>query len=181
MARLKAGPVEVRTEENGMKSILSAALLAALAVCPAWAEETDYDHGYVFAAGSAVLPTGGGRLHRTGGVSAAVGFHLSEFTAVEAEAGWHADRAFFGGRFLAHFSVIDEYNRLFGYERIDPFVTLGVCGWTGRGEVGPAFGIGTYYHLSDHWSLRFSAEAVCGVDGEAEFPVTLSAGLRRSF
>lgn len=165
-----------------MKAVsLVLALFALVFVASAQEASADYDTHYVFAAASAVVPSCGGRVHRTGGAGLGAGWYATEFTAFELEAADHANRAFFAARWLAHFSACDKYNELFGYERTDPFLTLGAAGWTARGEVGPSVGLGTYYHLTDRLSLRVASEAVFGCDGRRETPFVLSAGLRYSF
>ena len=70
-----------------------------------------------------------------------------------------------------------------GYERFDPFFTFGAKGWIGhdRGQVGPKAGIGSFYHLTDTWSIRFDADLTLGVDGGCETLYTLCAGIQRSF
>ena len=84
---------------------------------------------------------------------------------------------------LWHLQGWSLYGDLFGYSRFDPFFTAGARGWIGGsgGRVGPAAGVGTFWHLPDEWSLRFDAAATLGLDTETEVVYSLSAGVQRSF
>ena len=108
--------------------------------------------------------------------SAAVraGFYWTEMWALEGEAGAADDHTAFATKALWHW---------WGYERLDPFFTLGARGWVGRGpgQVGPKVGVGTFYHLTDNWSLRADADATLGLDSRVEMLYTISAGVQLSF
>ena len=75
------------------------------------------------------------------------------------------------------------YGDLFGFSQFDPFFTLGARGWIGSeaGNVGPAAGVGAFWHLDDNWSLRFDAGATLCLDGGAEMRYTLAAGVQYGF
>ena len=139
--------------------------------------EDDYDDGYeldrLYAGASAtmLLPQGGGDMRRLGGATARIGYYLSETLAVEADAAWLEDCAGLGVQGLWH---------CWGYERFDPFLTFGARGWI-EGDVGPVAGLGTFYHLTDSWSLRGDAQATLGVDGECDMVYSLGLGVQYTF
>ncbi|MBR3223221.1 MAG: hypothetical protein IKF72_13450 [Kiritimatiellae bacterium] len=139
--------------------------------------------GYVGAGASLTLPQGGSSMRRLGGGSLRVGWYLGEFWAVEGEAAWLEDSAGLGVDALLHLQAWSLYGDLFGYSRFDPFVTAGARGWIGgaAGQVGPAAGVGAFWHLTEDWSLRFDAGATLGVDSRVETVYTLAAGVQRTF
>ena len=139
--------------------------------------------GYVGAGASLTLPQGGSSMRRLGGGSLRVGWYLGEFWAVEGEAAWLEDSAGLGVDALLHLQAWSLYGDLFGYSRFDPFVTAGARGWIGGavGQVGPAAGVGAFWHLTEDWSLRFDAGATLGVDSRVETVYTLAAGVQRTF
>ena len=156
------------------------AILAALLSSATLAAETDFeDEAYEFdrwtvgAAATVTLPQGGSQLRRLGGGAVRFGYYLDEFWAVEGETDWLEDTAGLAADVLWHW---------WGYERLDPFFTLGARGWLGGcGQVGPKAGIGTFFHLTDNWSLRFDADATLGLDTRRSVDYTLSAGVQYSF
>jgi hypothetical protein len=121
-----------------------------------------------------LLPGGGSDMRRLGGAAARSGYYLTEFWAVEAEAAALENSAGLSAAALWHW---------WGYERLDPFFTFGAKGWIGRGEgqVGPKIGLGSFYHLTDSWSLRFDADFTLGIEEETEALYTASAGLQYTF
>ena len=132
--------------------------------------------------GALTLPQGGGDLRRLGGATLRGGTYLSDFWAVEGEAGWQENAAQLGAGLLGHWTGWELYDRFFGFSAFDPFVTVGAKGWIGKsGEVGPSLGLGAFYHLGEEWSLRADAAATLGVEREVEMVYTLSVGLQYVF
>lgn len=153
-------------------------VFAALASFSLFAE------AYVGAGGAMALPQGGSDMRRLGGASLRAGAYLSDFVAVEGEAAWLENAAGLGVAAVVHAQAWDVYGDLFGYSAFDPFVTLGARGWLGAsdlGQVGPRVGLGAFYHLDDHWSLRADADATLGLDASVEMVYTLSFGVQYSF
>ena len=126
---------------------------------------------YGGASATMVLPQGGGDMRRLGGVTARIGYYISEMLAVEADAAWLEDCAGLGVQGLWH---------CWGYERFDPFLTFGARGWI-DGDAGPSAGLGAFYHLTDNWSLRTDAQAALGVDGECNMVYSLGLGVQYVF
>lgn len=135
-------------------------------------EETDFSRFYVEAGAAMVLPQGGAEMPRRTGAALRGGWYFAEFWAVEGEVSWLEDRVGFSAEALWHW---------WGYERFDPFFTMGAKGWMDNGQVGPAAGFGAYYHLTENWSLRFDADAAVGVDSGAEMIYSLGAGIHFAF
>ena len=137
-------------------------------------EECAFDRFYAGSGAMLVLPGGGSRMRRLGGGAARAGYYLAEFWAVEAEAAALENFAGLSAAVLWHW---------WGYERFDPFFTFGAKGWVGHGDgqLGPKAGLGSFYHLTDSWSLRFDADVTLGLDTEAETVYSVSAGVQRSF
>ena len=139
---------------------------------------------YVGAAGALMLPPGGSDLRRVGGVSLRVGADVAEDFAVEGEAAGLEDSAGLAVDALVHAQAWSVYGDLFGYSAFDPFVTLGARGWLGGrsgGQVGPQAGVGAFYHLDDHWSLRADANATLGLETNVEVLYTISVGIQFGF
>lgn len=163
---------------NAVRTVRSLALtaIAAVAVVSQSAASEDdgeygFDRWYAGAAGTMVLPQGGGAMRRLGGATARIGYYLTESLSVEADAAWLEDCVGLGVQGLWH---------IYGYERLDPFLTFGARGWV-DGNVGPTAGIGTFYHLTDSWSLRFDAQSTLGLDGGCAMAYTVGAGVQYSF
>lgn len=134
-------------------------------------EGYELDRLYAGASATMLLPQGGSDMRRLGGAAARIGFYLSETLAVEADAAWLEDCAGLGVQGVWH---------CWGYERLDPFLTFGARGWM-DGDVGPVAGIGTFYHLTDSWSLRGDAQATLGIDGECDMVYSLGLGVQYTF
>ena len=171
-----------------MKSALLLLSLASMASLSSLAaEELAEDSGgagaYIGVAASLTLPQGGSAMRRLGGGALRAGWYLGEFWAVEGEASWLENAAGLGVDSLWHLQGCSLYGDLFGYSRFDPFLTAGARGWVGdgSGQVGPAVGIGTFWHLTDDWSLRFDAVATLGLDSRVEVVHAISIGVQRSF
>lgn len=148
-------------------------LLAALSLRADFVEEPcDFDRFYIGAAETVVMPQGGGRMSDHTGAAFRLGFYITEMWAIEGEGSAVADRAGLGVRALWHW---------WGYERLDPFFTIGARGWIDDGQVGPAGGAGAFYHLTESLSLRMEAEATLGIETDVGMVYSLSAGLQWSF
>ncbi|MBO7482695.1 MAG: hypothetical protein J6U17_02255 [Kiritimatiellae bacterium] len=163
-----------------MKRFLAAAVFASAALL-SLAEDFALPRRYVGASAALTLPQGGSRMRRIGGAAARAGYYFNDNFALECEAGRLEDRTALAARGVWHAQGWEWFGRLFGYERLDPFATLGARGWTPNGQVGPAFGLGAFYYLGDAWAVRFDAEFELGLDTRAETSHTLSLGLQYSF
>lgn len=143
-------------------------------------KECGYSPFYVGAVAQMILPQGGHAVRTLGGGAIRAGSYLSSSLALEAEAAWLEDCCGLGVRALWHLHGWETFNRLFGYERFDPFLSAGARGWI-EGDVGPSLGIGGFYYLTDEWALRFDGEAVAGVDGDLQMLYSISVGMQFSF
>ena len=163
--------------ESGKVRLIASILIALLA----WGSHAE---AYLGAGGAMALPQGGSDMRRLGGASLRAGAYLSDFVAVEGEADWLENAAGLGVAAVVHAQAWDVYGDLFGYSSFDPFVTLGARGWLGAsdlGQVGPRIGLGAFYHLDDHWSLRADVDATLGLDTSVEMVYTVSLGVQYSF
>lgn len=143
--------------------------------------EEDLSSFYLGVSGALVLPQGGSRMSHLGGAAFRAGYYFNDWFALEGEASWMENRAGLAARGVVHWKGWDEWDMLFGFSRWDPFFTIGACGWLPDGQVGPAAGIGFLYYLDDNWALRASAEAVLGLDSDAEMIYSLAAGVQYSW
>ena len=84
---------------------------------------------------------------------------------------------------VVHWQAWSVYGDLFGFSQFDPFFVVGARGWVGSeaGNVGPAAGVGAFWHLDDNWSLRFDAGTTLCLDGGVEMRYTLAAGVQYGF
>ena len=162
-------------------AILACCLITAAATAEEFGEAADFDRWYVGGAAELVLPQGGSGMHHLGGASARFGYYLSPVLAFDVQAAWMEDKAGLSARALWHLQGFDLWGKLFGYERFDPFLTVGAKGWIDHGQVGPSFGIGALYYLSDHWALRGDADLTIGVESDIETIHSLSLGVQYSF
>ena len=143
------------------------------AAAPADTDEyaLELDRYYIGAAPMLVLPQGGAEMRRVAGATIRGGIYLDEFLAAEFAAAWCEDVAMVYGGFLWHW---------WGYERLDPFFTIALADWIEK-AAGPALGAGTFFHLDDHWSLRFDFSALSAVEHDCEMVYSLSLGIQRSW
>ena len=157
-------------------------LLAAVVASGALAVEEPVG-GYAGLSGALMLPQGGSKLHRVGGATLRGGAYLSDWLAVEGALAWQEDLAGIEARGLWHWQGSELYSYYFGYSQLDPFFTFGACGWLGeaKGQVGPQLGFGTFYHLTDCWSLRFDADVTLGLESRRELLYRFSAGVQYEF
>lgn len=135
-------------------------------------EPLDFDRFYVESAATMVLPQGGARMPRRAGAALKAGWYFSEFWALEGEAAWLEDRVGLSAKALWHW---------WGYERLDPFFTVGAKGWLSDGGVGPVGGVGAFWHLTERCAVRVDADATLDIDGSAAMVYSLAAGLHFSF
>ena len=160
-----------RRELGWIRKFLPLAVAAFLAL-PSFAddfgEEVPFDRYYVSAGASMVLPQGGAKTGRLGGGRAIAGWYATEFTALEGSFSLLENRYAASAGLLWHW---------YGYERLDPFF---VCGgsWIEGAGAGPFGGVGFYWHLDDHWSLRFDCTHALLVDGGVDSVFSFSAALR---
>lgn len=127
---------------------------------------------YLGASGDLQLAQGGGDMRRLGGAGLRAGAYVAELLAVEGDVAIMENHACVGVNGLWHW---------WGYERLDPFFTFGARGWLNGGDVGPMGGIGTFYHLDRHWSLRADIDATLGLERKAEMIYGFSVGLQYEF
>ena len=163
------------------KSFAICAAIAPLLALAASADEPAESGWYAGGAAQLVLPQGGSRMRRLGGVAARAGRYLTDSLALECEAAWLEDSAALAARAVWHLHGWEEFDMLFGYERFDPFLSAGAKGWIHDGQVGPSAGLGAFYYLTDDWALRFDAEATLGLDTRVETVYSISAGIQYFF
>ena len=163
------------------KSFALVAALAPLLAVAASAEEPAESGWYAGGAAQLVLPQGGSRMRRLGGGAARAGRYITDSLALECEAAWLEDSAALAARAVWHLHGWEEFDMLFGYERLDPFLSAGARGWMHDGQVGPSAGLGAFYYLTDDWALRFDAEATLGLDTRVETVYSISAGIQWFF
>ena len=176
--------------------------LGATAFCRAAEDEGyAYDRWSVGASGGVMLPGNGNALRRAAAVSLRGGYYATETFAIEAEAasvprasakgmgGSSLTSASIGG--LLHLTAFEFYDRLFGSERFDPFVTFGAqaafaskhvfADCSHRSAFGPVAGVGAFYHLTERLSLRAEARAAMCCDSPCGMLYGVFAGLQYSF
>ena len=163
------------------KSFAICAAIAPLLALAASADEPAESGWYSGGAAQLVLPQGGSRMRRLGGGAARAGRYLTDSLALECEAAWLEDSAALAARAVWHLHGWEEFDMLFGYERLDPFLSAGAKGWIHDGQVGPSAGLGAFYYLTDDWALRFDAEATLGLDTRVETVYSISAGIQYFF
>lgn len=167
-----------------LASLATLLSLASFGASSATSGESGFGPAYVGAAGVLTLPQGGSRLGRLGGAAVRGGAYLSDFWAIEGDIAWQENAAGFGVDALMHVQAWPAYGDLFGYSAFDPFVTAGARGWLdghGAGQVGPQLGLGAFYHLDDHWSLRADATATLGIETNVEMVYSLAVGVQYGF
>jgi len=185
---------------SAVKTYLVLAILAAGLFAIA-EEETGVDPWYASASGGVFLPGNGNSLRRAASVAVRGGRYVTDNLALELEggcvpnasmsSGGNATVTTFAARGLFHLSGIDEFDKLFGCERFDPFVSLGAAAFfashhafadgSHRTGIGPSAGLGAFYHITDNWSLRFDASTAMTVDTPCGMAYGVGLGLQRSF
>jgi hypothetical protein len=164
-----------RSGKSRFHALAACAVLSFMSIMPVSGDdscdEAGYDCLYAGVSASVILPQGGSDMRRLGGATARTGYYVSESLAVEADVSWLEDCVGIGVQGLWHF---------WGYERFDPFLTVGARGWI-DGDVGPVAGLGAFYHLTENWSLRGDAQAVLGIDRECDMIYSISLGVQYAF
>ncbi|MGN0847306.1 MAG: hypothetical protein ACI4RA_07985 [Kiritimatiellia bacterium] len=94
-------------------------------------------------------------------------------------------------RGLCHLSALESFDRLFGCERFDPFVTFGAATFFGarsvfadgshRTAMGPSAGLGAFYHLTENLDIRLDAQAMLGCDSPCGLLYSVVVGLQWNF
>ena len=186
------------------KTVTTLLLLVAGAMafsCAAEEEGYAYDRWCVGASGGVMLPGNGNALRRAAAVSLRGGYYATETFAIEVEAasaprasakgmgGASLTSASIGG--LLHLTALETYDRLFGSERFDPFVTFGAhaafaskhvfADCSHRSAFGPMAGVGAFYHLTERLSVRAEARAALCCDSPCGMLYGVFAGLQYSF
>lgn len=116
------------------------------------------------------------------GLELGMGTNISESCDVSASAGFGMQETVLTADVLAHFYGWELYDRYFGYSAFDPYLSVGAKGWIGsNGAIGPKAGVGVFYHLDDHWSLKADADATLAVDQKASVLFSLSVGVHYAF
>ena len=158
-----------------MKKLILIGIMGLMAAAHGYEEEEDeyameLERWNAGAGAALLLPQGGSRLRRAGGAEAHVGYYMTEFWSAEVAAAWCENLAALSGGFLWHW---------WGYERLDPFFTFGLRDWIDK-DCGPYGGAGTFWHLDDHWSLRFDASGMFAIEHPG-MAYSLSLGIQRSW
>ena len=183
--------------------VLVAACLAGTACAAAERvdDALDFSAWYTGVSGGWLLPGCGNTLSRAGEVSFRVGRSFGdEVCAWELDAacaptvGTHDGHEALTGlasRGLYHLNGFEEFDRLFGCERFDPFVSAGGALRFGarhafadrshRTALGPTVGLGAFYHLTDNLSLRFDMQAMLAVDSPCGLLCSAGLGLQWTF
>lgn len=162
--------------------------------------EGDFSPWSVGVGGNVLLPGNGNSLSRAAQVSLRGGYYLTESFALELEASsvpnassgdGHASLTGLGARGLFHLTGWEAYDKLFGSERFDPFVTVGIQTFLSsrhvfaedshRTAIGPAVGCGALYWLTDLWALRFDFVAVPTLDTPCGMVYGAGVGLHCNF
>lgn len=164
-----------------LKLVLAIAVSALAASCIFADSDGAGGEWYVGGAAQILLPQGSSDVRRLGGGAARAGRYFGTSFALECEVAMLENSAALAARTVWHLNGWREFDMLFGYERFDPFLSAGAKGLFHEGQVGPTAGIGTFFYLTDHWALRLEADAMLGLDKEAEMLYTVSLGMQRFF
>ena len=155
---------------------------------------------YVGVAGGMLMPGGGASVRRAADVAVRVGTAWSDYAEVELEAACapnastragHEALSGVAARLVMHMNGWEAFDKLFGCERFDPFVTVGAATRFGarhafadgshRTATGPTVGVGAFYHLTDSLDLRFDAQAMLGIDSPCSEMYTVCIGIQWNF
>ena len=162
-------------------TLISMGVLCWSACADEFAESEVLAPWYVGGAAELVLPQGGASQHRLGGAVVRFGYYFAPALALDCEAAWMENKAGLSAKALWHLQGFEWWGMMFGYERFDPFLSVGAQGWINHGQVGPVFGLGALYYLSNDWALRVDADLTVGVESEVETFHSLSLGVQYSF
>lgn len=146
------------------------------------------------------LPGGGSTLSRAAQVAVRAGWYMDDFIAWEIEGACapnassragHAAVTGLAARGLFHFAGWEAFDKLFGCERFDPFLTAGVQTYLSsraafadgshRTGVGPSVGLGAFYYLTDAWAVRADATATLAIGSPCGMDYGLLIGVQYSF
>ncbi len=180
-----------------------ALLLAGGLAAAGFAEDLDLvpTSWYTGVSGGMLLPGNGNTLKRAGEVSFRGGCGIwDDVASVELEGicapnvSTHAGNEALSGvaaRFIFHLNGIEEFDKLFGCERFDPYLSVADMVRFGarhafadrshRTALGKAFGIGALYHLTDNLAIRFDAQAMVAFDSPCGMLYSVGLGLQWTF
>lgn len=163
-------------------------------------EDAGYRFPYVGAAGGALMPGHGNSLKRAAEVTVRGGYFFNEAWALEGELFCAPSSVCHGGNTTVSGGAVkglwrlagwEAFDKLFGCERFDPFLTGGAAArFAGRHvfaddshrtAIGPVFGFGAFYHLTDRWDLRADVTAQLCCDTPCGMVYAASIGLQYSF
>ncbi len=155
---------------------------------------------YVGASGGLLLPGNGNSLRRAAEVDIFAGCYTSDFVAWElvgscvpnvSSRSDHGTLSGVAARGLFHLAGWEAFDKLFGCERFDPFVTFGAAARFGsqhafadelhRAALGPTAGIGAFYHVTENLDLRCDAQAMLGCDSPCGMLYSVVLGLQWNF
>lgn len=178
------GYKQMRRRELGWlkKLVLSVALLVSrvgfaeeLPRC-AWLTDT-----FIEPVAQFVFPQGGGDLRYLAGAAVRVGGNVTDYYSCFYEVAALENKCGLAVRCNWSMQSWEWFGKMFGYERFDPVVSLGVRGWLPQGDVGPCVGWGFLYYLDNHWAIRCDADVTLGLESELETIHTVSVGLQYLF
>ena len=155
---------------------------------------------YVGVAGGMLMPGGGASVRRAADVAVRLGTAWSDYAEVELEAACapnastragHEALSGVAARLVMHMNGWEAFDKLFGCERFDPFLTVGAATRFGarhafadgshRTATGPTVGVGAFYHLTERLSVRAEARAALCCDSPCGMLYGVFAGLQYSF
>lgn len=156
---------------------------------------------YVGTSGGMLLPGNGNSLRRAAEIAVRGGHYFSDYFALELEGvcvpsavSGRGGNATVSGALVegvCHMSGWEAFDRLFGCERFDPFVSMGAAARFAsrdvfahdarRTAIGPMFGLGAFYHLTDSWSLRGDLRAQLCCDSPCGMLYSVSLGVQYSW
>lgn len=162
--------------------------------------ETEFSPWSLGVGGGVLLPGNGNSLSRAAQVSIRGGYYLTESFALEFEGACvpnassgsgHATLTGVSAQTLFHLTGWEAFDKLFGCERFDPFLTAGVQTFLSSRHVfaddshrtgtGPAIGFGALYWLSDMWAIRGDLKACLTLDSPCGMIYAAGLGLHCSF
>lgn len=152
---------------------------AVFAMFSALAQSEEFEEGdyfeldrWSFGVASALeLPQGGAHFNRKAGLAIRCGYAIDDFWNLEAMGEWCENRYALSAGALWLW---------WGYERLDPFFTFGLKDWI-KTDWGAYLGIGTFWHIDDHWSLRADITPMLGVEDGCNMIYSFTLGIQRSW
>ncbi len=128
-----------------------------------------------------VFPQGGGDMRHLAGAVVRVGGNVTDCFSCFYEVAALENQCGLAIRGNWSLQSWDWFGKMFGYERFDPFVSLGVRGWLPQGDVGPCVGLGFLYYLDNRWAIRCDADVTLGLESEVETIHSVSVGVQYLF